>query len=121
MNSICSADNTDMARNSYSNDATSGLTLESMSLDAKYVMSDELQFNQYIYALHDGVDVTDGSLLFDGKPATEYANTITSDALDTNIILGCQSVKVLNVWMWIVHRCKFDCFELWDYRRRCPL
>jgi hypothetical protein len=121
VNSICSADNTDMARNSYSNDATSGLTLESMSLDAKYVMSDELQFNQYIYALHDGVDVTDGSLLFDGKPATEYANTITSDALDTNIILGCQSVKVLNVWMWIVHRCKFDCFELWDYRRRCPL
>ena len=113
VSAICTADSTDVAKNAYSNDATAaGLTIESMSLDAKYVMLDELQFHQYIYALQDGVDVTDGSILFDSKPATEYANTITKDALDTNIRLGCQSVKVLNIWMWIVHKCKFDCFEM---------
>lgn len=112
VSAICSADSTDVAKNSYINDATAGLTIESMSLDAKYVMSDELQFHQYIYALQDGLDATDGSILFDGKLATEYANTITSDALETNIVLGCQSIKVLNIWMWIVHKCKFDCFEI---------
>ena len=112
VNAICTADDSTDAKNAYSNDATVGLTIESMSLDAKYVMLDELQFHQYIYALQDGVDETDGSRLFDSKSATEYANTITSDALDTNILLGCQSMKVLNIWMWIVHKCKFDCFEM---------
>ena len=39
------------------NDATAaGLTIDSMSLDAKYVMLDELQFHQYIFALQDGDD-----------------------------------------------------------------
>ncbi len=77
-----------------------------MSLLAKYAMADELQLNQYIYALQDGVDITDGSLMFDNKPASEYANTITSDALDISPALGCQSMKVHNIWMWIVHKCK---------------
>jgi hypothetical protein len=108
VNAICSSDSTDAAKDAYSNDATAGITIESMSLFAKYAMSDELQLNQYIYALQDGVDLSDGSLLFDNKPASEYANTITSDAFDVSSGLGCRSMKVLNVWMWIVHKCKFS-------------
>lgn len=50
------------------------------------------------------MDKTSGDLLFDGKPATEYANTISIDALDTSTILGCRAVKVLNIWMWVVHK-----------------
>lgn len=101
---ICNAADTDKAKDLYSNDETAGISIKSMSTSAKYAMAEELQFNQYVYALQDNVDKTAGSLLFDGKPASEYANTITSDALDTSTSLGCRSVKVLNVWMWIVHK-----------------
>lgn len=104
VNSICNSNSTVEARDAYSNDSTAGITIESMSLFAKYAMADELQLNQYIYALQDGADLTDGSLLFDNKPASEYANTITSDALDVSPALGCQSLKVHNIWMWIVHK-----------------
>ena len=104
VNAICSSNSTDAAKDAYSNDATAGITIESMSLFAKYAMADELQLNQYIYALQDGVDISEGSLLFDNKPADEYANTITSDAFDVSPSLGCQSLKVHNIWMWIVHK-----------------
>ncbi|KAL7554731.1 hypothetical protein ACHAWF_018259 [Thalassiosira exigua] len=101
---ICNAESKDVAQDTYENDDSAGITIKSMSSSAKYAMSDELQFHQYVYALQDNVDKTDGSLLFDNKPAAEYANTITSDALDANTALGCLSVKVLNIWMWIVHK-----------------
>jgi hypothetical protein len=65
-----------------------------MSISVKYAMVDELQFNQYVYALHDSVDKRDGSLLIDRKDASKYANTITSDALDTGTILRCMSAKL---------------------------
>lgn len=104
VSAICGAASTDVAINVYKNDTTAGLSIEDMSRQAKYVMSEELLFHQYIYALKDGVDITDGSFLFDNLPAADYANTITSDALDTGVSLGCQSVKVLNIWMWIIHK-----------------
>jgi hypothetical protein len=77
----------------YTDDDTAGFTLQSLSLTAKDVMSNEILFNQFIYAFFDEVDKTDGSLLFDGSPAVEYGNTIVSDAIDNNIALGCLSVK----------------------------
>lgn len=104
VSSICNAETTSAAEETYSTDETAGLTIKSMSTSAKFAMTDQLQFNQYVFALQDSVDKTDGSLLFDGKPATEYANTITSDAIDTSTALGCQSVKSLNIWMWTVHK-----------------
>ncbi len=107
---ICNTESTDAAKETYTRDETAGLSIEAMSATAKFVMNDELQLNQYVYALQDGVDKTDSSLLFDNKPATEYANTITSDALDTSTALACRSVKVLNIWMWIVHKRKSPCF-----------
>ena len=101
---ICDANDESTASEIYSNDESIGISLKSMSLAGKRSMVEELHFNQYIYALHDDVDLSDGSLLFDDRPATDYANTITSDALETNIPLGCESAKILNVWMWIVHK-----------------
>ncbi len=104
VNAICSSNGTDAAKDLYSNDATAGITIESMSLLAKYAMADELQLHQYVYALQDGADISDGTLLFDNKPASEYGNTITNDALDVSPTLGCQSLKVHNIWMWIIHK-----------------
>jgi hypothetical protein len=81
------------------------MSIESMSLFAKYVMDDKLLFNQYVYAFFDNVDKTDGSFLFDGSPATDYADTIASDAFDAEVVnVGCMAVKLLHVWMWIVHK-----------------
>jgi len=102
VSAICGTDRV-AAKDTYLTDDRAGITIEAMSVSAKYVMADELQFNQYVYALQDSVDKTDGSLLFDSKPAMEYANTITGDALETSATLGCLSVKVVNIWMWIVH------------------
>jgi len=102
---ICNAVDTTSARNSYEDEDTIGMSIKSMSLYAKYRMDDELLFNQYVYALYDDVDKTDGSFMFDGRPATEYAHTIATDAFDAEIInTGCLAVKVLHVWMWIVHK-----------------
>ena len=101
---ICTAADGAAARDIYANNDSAGLTIKSMSTAAKYVMDDELQFHQYVNALRDGVDKTDGSFLFDLRPAAEYANTITSDALDTSVDLACRSVKALNLWMWTVHK-----------------
>jgi hypothetical protein len=70
-----------------------GFSLQSLSLTAKDVMSNEVLFNQYVYSFVDDVDKTDGSLLFDQLPAQEYGNTIISDAIDDNVALGCLSVK----------------------------
>ena len=85
LSAICSAESIDDAKSIFSNNNTAGLTIESMSLNAK---SDEILFNQYVSALSDGVDKIEGSFLFDGKPAVEYANTITMDAFDTSVALG---------------------------------
>jgi len=104
VNAICDADDKEVAKNTYLTDETAGLSIKSMSISAKYAMTDELQYNQYVYALQDSVDKTDGSLYFDGNPAGDYANTISSDALDTSLLLGCSSVKALNIWMWTVHK-----------------
>eukprot|EP00804_Cyclotella_cryptica_P018112 CCRYP_005898-RB/>CCRYP_005898-RB protein AED:0.02 eAED:0.02 QI:1433/1/1/1/0.93/0.88/17/82/2547 len=101
---ICNAQNAASAKNVYTDDETAGFTLQSLSLTAKDVMSNEVLFNQFVYAFFDEVDKTDGSLLFDGSPAVEYGNTIVSDAVDNNIALGCVSVKVLIMWMWVVHK-----------------
>ena len=104
LGNICNADEESTASEIYSNDESIGISLKSMSLAGKQSLIDELVFNQYVYALHDDVDLSDGSLQFDDRPATDYADTITGDALETNIPLGCESVKILNVWMWIVHK-----------------
>jgi len=101
--SICNSDNSKSALDIYRSDDTAGVTIEEMSINGKYVMKDELQFNQYVYALQDSVDKTAGVFLFDNEPATEYADTIVSDAMEMSIDLGCRAVKVLNIWMWIVH------------------
>jgi len=101
---ICQASSSDVAKNIYNNDTTAGLSVRDMSIQAKYLMTDELLFHLYMYALQDDVDLTDGSFIFDNKPAADYANTITSDALDTSVSLGCKSAKVLNIWMWIIHK-----------------
>lgn len=104
LGNICNAADGSTAGEIYSNDESIGMSLKSMSLAGKRSMVDELLFNQFVYALHDDVDLSDGSLQFDERPATDYANTITSDALETNIPLGCESAKILNVWMWIAHK-----------------
>ena len=100
----CNNNGAEAALDIYAEDDTAGITIEDMSLTAKYVMADELQFNQYIFALQDSVDKTGGTFLFDNEPASEYADTIVTDAMDTSIALGCRSIKVLNIWMWIVHK-----------------
>jgi hypothetical protein len=84
-------------------DVNNGFTLQSLFLTAKDVMSNEVLFNQYVYSFMDDVDKTYGSLddvdktygslLFDQLPAVEHSNTITSDAIDENVALGCLSVK----------------------------
>jgi hypothetical protein len=104
VNDICNTDDKDEAKRKYSETETIGNTIKSMSMDAKYAMTDEFQIYQFAYALHDGVDKRDGSLTFDGKPATQYADTVTSDAFDTSTTLGCRSMKILNMWMWVVHK-----------------
>ena len=102
---ICDADKGASAMYVYEDEDMIGMSIESMSVYAKYRMDDELLFNQYVYALYDDVDKTDGSFVFDGRPATEYAHTIASDAFDAEFInIGCMAVKVLHVWMWIVHK-----------------
>ena len=55
-------------------------------------MTDELIFNQNLYALHKGFNTTNGSLLFDNLPVVEYANTIMMDDFDIVLIL------VANLW-----------------------
>lgn len=104
VNSICTSVDATTAKSQYSDNDAAGMTLQTMSLSAEKVMSEEIMFNQYIFAFFDEVDKTDGQLLFDGQPAGEYANTIVSDAIDDNINLGCESVKVLTLWMWVVHK-----------------
>ena len=130
MNKMCNAADSKTAKDIYINDNSSGLTLESLSLSAQDVMTDEVLFNQYVYSFIDDIDKTDGSLLFDKLPAVEYSNTIISDAIDNNIALGCMSVKskslcchfqllrflfskfllsfssllVLSLWMFVVHK-----------------
>jgi hypothetical protein len=102
---LCSSGDGISARKFYDDEDTIGMSIKSMSVYAKYSMDDELLFNQYVYALYDDIDKTDGSFLFDGHPATEYAHTIASDAFDARVInVGCMAVKVLHVWMWIVHK-----------------
>ena len=102
---ICDAGDGISAKQFYKQEFMIGMSIESMSLDAKYRMDDDLLFNQYVYALYDDVDKTDGSFMFDGRPATEYAHTIVNDAFDAGIVsTGCMAVKVLHVWMWIVHK-----------------
>lgn len=102
---ICGAGDEVSARNFYEDEDTIGMSIKSMSVYAKYRMDDELLFNQYVYALYDDVDKTDGSFLFDGRPAKEYAHIIASDAFEAKVInIGCMAVKVLHVWMWIVHK-----------------
>lgn len=108
MSAICDTEDKAAAKKTYLDDESAGITIEDMSITAKYVMADELQFNQYVFALKDTVDKTDGSFMFDGKLASEYANTITDDAIDTSTRLGCRAVKVLNIWMWIVHKRKLN-------------
>lgn len=104
VSSICEADDTDKAKTIYSKDETAGIIISAMSTGARYAMKDELQFNQFVFGLHDSVDKTDGSFLFDSRPAEEYGNTITNDAIDTKATLGCMAAKVLNIWMWIIHK-----------------
>ena len=65
---ICGAKDSKTAKDIYIMDDTAGLSIKSMSLSAKLAMADELQFNQYVYALQDSVDKTDGSFVFDGRP-----------------------------------------------------
>jgi len=102
---ICGAGDEVSARKFYEDEDTIGMSIKSMSVYAKYRMDDELLFNQYVYALYDDVDKTDGSFLFDGRPAKEYAHIIASDAFEAKVInIGCMAVKVLHVWMWIVHK-----------------
>jgi hypothetical protein len=93
MSKMCNAQDSASAKSIYTDDDSNGFTLQSLSLTAKDVMSNEVLFNQYIYSFMDDVDKTDGSLLFDQLPAVEYSNTITSDAIDENVALGCLSVK----------------------------
>lgn len=88
VHTICNAENSEIAIEAYSSDDSAGLTIQSMSTNAKSAMSDELMFNQYVVALSDGVEKTDGSFLFDDKPAHKYADTITSDAFKTSVELG---------------------------------
>jgi len=104
VNAICDAGTEEAAKSLYLDDDSAGLTIQSMSIFSKWSLVNELQFNQYVYAIQDSVDKTDGHFVFDGKPATEYANTISSDALDTSTPLGCMAVKTLNIWMWTVHK-----------------
>ena len=104
VNAICTSASSIAAQNIYAMDNTAGITIQDMSLTGKYVMKDELQFNQYIFGLKDSVDKTAGTFLFDSKPASDYAHTIVSDAMDTSVTLGCRAIKVLNIWMWIVHK-----------------
>lgn len=94
MRNMCSAQDSATAKSVYTtNYDILGFSLQSLSLTAKDVMSNEVLFNQYVYSFIDDVDKTDGSLLFDQLPAQEYSNTIISDAIDDNIALGCLSVK----------------------------
>ena len=67
-------------------------------------MTDELIFNQNLYALHEGVNTTNGSLLFDDLPVVEYANTITMDDFDISVDFGCKFMEVLNLWMFVTHK-----------------
>ncbi len=102
---ICNAGDATSARKYYENGDNVLVSIEAMSLYAKFRMDDELLFNQYVYALYDDVDKTDGSFMFNGNPATEYAHTIVNDAFDAGIInTGCLAVKVLHVWMYIAHK-----------------
>ena len=102
---ICNAGDAISATEYYEDESSGIVSIESMSLDARFGMGDELLFNQYIYALYDDVDKTDGSFLFNGHPATQYAHTIVNDAFDAGIInTGCLGVKVLHIWMYIVHK-----------------
>ncbi len=64
MNAICRSNGTDEAKDLYSNDATAGITIELMSLFAKYAMANELQLNQYVYAPQDGADTSDWDFPF---------------------------------------------------------
>ena len=93
MGKLCNADDRASAKSVYTSDATLGFTLESIFVAAKYVMADEILFNQYVYSFIDSVDKTNGKPLFDGMPAVDYAATIISDAIDENVALGCLSVK----------------------------
>ena len=102
---ICNAGDEVSAKSFYEDESAIGMSVKSMSLNAKYRMDDMLLFQQYVYALYDDVDKTDGSFMFDSRPATEYAHTIVNDAFDAGIInTGCLGVKVLHVWMWIVYK-----------------
>ena len=67
-------------------------------------MTDELIFNQNLYALHEGVNTTNGSLLFDDLPVVEYTNTITMYDFDISVDFGCESMEVLNLWMFVTHK-----------------
>ena len=75
-------------------------------------MTDELIFNQNLYALHEGVNTANGSLLFDDLPVVEYASTITMDDFDISIDFG----KVLNLWVFVTHKLNetVEACKLWD-------
>lgn len=91
---VCNAQDSATAKSFYiSEDSITGFSLQSLSLTAEDVMTDEILYNQYVYSFVDEVDKTNGQLLFDQLPATQYGNTIISDAIDDNLQLGCLSVK----------------------------
>ncbi len=115
VHTICNAESSEIAIEAYSSDDSAGLTIQSMSINAKSAMSDELLFNQYIVALSDGVEKTDGSFLFDDKPATQYADTITSDALKTSVELGelyCHCVFLSSPFLLVLSCWRFFSFRL---------
>jgi hypothetical protein len=93
MSKMCNAQDSASAKSIYTDDVSNGFTLQSLFLTAKDFMSNEVLFNQYVYSFMDDVDKTYGPLLFDQLPAVEHRNTITSDAIDENVVLGCLSVK----------------------------